>query len=355
MSKKDSFASTFEKAHREQGPGHQFQWGGKAYTTDRADGKNLFQNQYKETYASQNLFQHKETYAPQNLFQPKETHAPQNLFQHKETFAPQNLFQHKETYAPQNLFQPKETYIPQNLFQPTETCTKQNVNQQNQLLTFANKYLPYSDYAENPEYQKNIFQNLSKQLVNPNKLVSTNKDENKNNSVYGYLINKDYFIERVKLEEDCKLKMYKDSKKKWTIGVGHLCDEEEIAKYLNNPKNVNDITQEEADNFFRNDCKIHSDGLKKLCKKKNVKLENLDEGMQNTLADMEYNMGESGFEKFNKMWDAVKKISDGDDTDKNRKAVANEIKDSDYYHQVKNRADRNIEQVITREALNSNK
>lgn len=36
-----SFAATFAREHARQGAGHTFDWNGKLYTTDRADGRDL--------------------------------------------------------------------------------------------------------------------------------------------------------------------------------------------------------------------------------------------------------------------------------------------------------------------------
>ena len=83
----------------------------------------------------------------------------------------------------------------------------------------------------------------------------------------------------IKNFEGCRLKAYKCTAGVWTIGYGHT----------GNVRKDDIITQEEADELFKRDIKVHEDNVKRLVKVP------LTQGQFNALVSFEYNVGYGAF------------------------------------------------------------
>ena len=124
-------------------------------------------------------------------------------------------------------------------------------------------------------------------------------------------------IDYIKVNEGLELKPYKCTAGKFTIGYG---------------RNLDDvgITKNEAEYLLGNDIQLCITDLKEI-------FENFDTysiNQRTALIDMRFNLGLNGFEKFKKFIKNVK--------NKDWEKAAKEIKNSKYYKQVKNRAERNM-------------
>jgi lysozyme len=116
--------------------------------------------------------------------------------------------------------------------------------------------------------------------------------------------------------EGLRLKPYKDTEGKLTIGVGRNLDDIGISK-------------EEAFFLLDNDIKFI---LKELSKLSDFQL--LSEARQRVIAEMGFNMGMNGLMKFKDMWKAIEQ--------KNWENAAEEMSDSLWARQVGQRAVRLI-------------
>ena len=129
----------------------------------------------------------------------------------------------------------------------------------------------------------------------------------------------------VEADEGCVNKIYKDHLGYPTFGIGHLItpDDEEHGKPVGTP-----VSAERVSSVFREDIEDVIDDCKRLFKD----LDELPEDCQRILANMMFNMGRtrlSGFRKFNAA------LLEGD-----WKTAAVEGRDSRWYRQVTNRAER---------------
>ena len=120
--------------------------------------------------------------------------------------------------------------------------------------------------------------------------------------------------------EGLKLKPYRCPAGKLTIGVG---------------RNLEDvgITESEAMYLLRMDIERCEKELRCIFED----FDDLPKEIQNVLIDMIFNLGKSRFMNFKKMIQAVKV--------KNWGEMANEMKNSNWYHQVKNRAEELVQIV----------
>ena len=123
--------------------------------------------------------------------------------------------------------------------------------------------------------------------------------------------------EYITKHEGMKLKPYKDTVGKLTIGVGRNLDD-------------NGINEDEAIYMLKNDIKNTQQDLKSIFKDFNE----LPDNVKLALTDMMFNMGKTRFLEFHKMIKAVK--------DKNFKEAAKQAKDSKWCKQVKNRCEDNF-------------
>ena len=117
------------------------------------------------------------------------------------------------------------------------------------------------------------------------------------------------------LHEGLRLKPYHCPAGKLTIGIG---------------RNLEDkgITEKEALMLLENDIKECLEDLKTIFNKFDM----LPESAQRVLVDMRFNLGHEGFRKFKNMIKAVKQ--------QDFHSAAREMRDSLWYHQVGERADR---------------
>ena len=130
----------------------------------------------------------------------------------------------------------------------------------------------------------------------------------------------DKIIEKIKMEEGDKAKMYKCPAGKWTIGAGINLEAQEM------PQEVRDLW---LDLIIQ---KQHNQMLT-LVDEYEGNLE--DDSVDLVLFDMAYQMGVSGLLKFKKMLTAIR------ETDWNK--AADELLDSNYARQTPNRAKRNAD------------
>ena len=123
--------------------------------------------------------------------------------------------------------------------------------------------------------------------------------------------------EYITKHEDMKLKPYKDTVGKLTIGVGRNLDD-------------NGIDADEAIYMLKNDIKNTQDDLKSIFSNFNE----LPDNVKLALTDMMFNLGKTRFLKFKKMIQAVE--------DKDFKEAAKQAKDSKWCKQVKSRCEDNF-------------
>lgn len=124
----------------------------------------------------------------------------------------------------------------------------------------------------------------------------------------------------IQKEEGLRLKAYRDIFGNWTIGYGHLINEDFT------------ITQEMADNLFNQDyAQACSDYIK-------LNL-SLDPVRRSVVIDLLFNLGYSRLLKFQKFIMALR----NNDWDK----AAYELKTSKYASQLPERANRNINKIKT--------
>lgn len=88
-------------------------------------------------------------------------------------------------------------------------------------------------------------------------------------------------IDLIKSFEGCRLKAYKDAVGVWTIGYGHT---HKVIK-------GDEITQEEADEFLKDDLQVFVDGVNKLLKV------NVTQGQFDALVSFAYNCGLGNLQK----------------------------------------------------------
>lgn len=129
--------------------------------------------------------------------------------------------------------------------------------------------------------------------------------------------------EYIKAHEGLRLKVYKDSLGKKTIGYGHL---------IKIGENYTTITLEQANQLFEEDFQKHYEQAKRF-----PGFNKLPFQKQTVIIDMCFNMGEF-YHKWPKF---TKYMSEG-----NYKAAAEEIRYSKYAKQVKIRAKNNIDLLL---------
>ncbi len=133
--------------------------------------------------------------------------------------------------------------------------------------------------------------------------------------------------EQLILHEAIKLKPYRDSAGKLTIGIGRNLDDK-------------GITREEAIFLCKNDIQAAISQLERY-----DWYNSLDDIRKKVLLDMAFNLGVSGLLKFKKMIKAIE--------EKNFVCAGKEMKDSQWAKEVKTRADRLISMMISGEDYKS--
>jgi len=156
--------------------------------------------------------------------------------------------------------------------------------------------------------------------------------------------------EQLILHEGISLTPYKCTAGKWTIGVGRNLEDTGLYEFekmrilgtyeltrqeVIDILQVRHITQEEALYMLDNDIKVITAELEDSYKW----FKYLDEVRQKVIIDMRFNLGSAGFAGFKNM---IRQLEL-----ENYQKVAEEMKNSKWYLQVKTRGDRLIKMMLT--------
>ena len=131
--------------------------------------------------------------------------------------------------------------------------------------------------------------------------------------------------EEIKEDEGYKNEIYLDHLSLKTLGVGHLIKETDPEYDLEVGTHIED---ERVNELFEQDINVTIDE----CRKLYYDFDKLPEEAQHIIANMMFNMGRPRLSRFHKMKRAVE--------NREWKEASNEMKDSKWYRQVTNRADR---------------
>ena len=131
--------------------------------------------------------------------------------------------------------------------------------------------------------------------------------------------------EEIKEDEGYKNEIYLDHLSLKTLGVGHLIKETDPEYDLEVGTHIED---ERVNELFEQDINVSIDE----CRKLYYDFDKLPEEAQHIIANMMFNMGRPRLSRFHKMKRAVE--------NREWKEASNEMKDSKWYRQVTNRADR---------------
>jgi lysozyme len=136
--------------------------------------------------------------------------------------------------------------------------------------------------------------------------------------------------EQLKIDEGIKHEVYLDHLGLKTCGIGHLCldGEPEFSMEVGE-----EISDERVNELFEKDVEIVLGD----CRKLYPYFDELPEEAQQIIANMMFNMGLPRLSKFKMMKAAVDQ--------KNFREAANQMKNSKWYVQVKNRADRLVNRM----------
>ena len=131
--------------------------------------------------------------------------------------------------------------------------------------------------------------------------------------------------EQLAIDEGVKYEIYKDHLGYPTCGIGHLILESdpEHGQPVGTP-----VSEERVNELFDKDCQVVLDECKVLYED----FDTLPEEVKQIIANMMFNMGRPRLSRFHKMKRAVE--------NREWKEASNEMKDSKWYRQVTNRADR---------------
>ncbi len=131
--------------------------------------------------------------------------------------------------------------------------------------------------------------------------------------------------EEIKEDEGYKNEIYLDHLSLKTLGVGHLIKETDPEYDLEVGTHIDD---ERVNELFEEDINVTIDE----CRKLYYDFDRLPEEAQLIICNMMYNMGRPRLSRFHKMKRAVE--------NRDWKEASNQMKDSKWYRQVTNRADR---------------
>ena len=131
--------------------------------------------------------------------------------------------------------------------------------------------------------------------------------------------------EEIKDDEGYKNEIYLDHLSLKTLGVGHLIKETDPEYDLEVGTHIDD---ERVNELFEEDINVTIDE----CRKLYYDFDRLPEEAQLIICNMMYNMGRPRLSRFHKMKRAVE--------NRDWKEASNQMKDSKWYRQVTNRADR---------------
>ena len=140
----------------------------------------------------------------------------------------------------------------------------------------------------------------------------------------------DRLREELKIDEGCKYEVYLDHLGLPTFGIGHLITNKDPEHQMGMGTPVNEIRVNEA---FEQDVHVTLDECRKLFND----WDNLPEEVKLITANMMFNMGRPRLSQFKKMIQAIK--------DSNWIEAGNQMRDSRWYKQVTNRADRLISRM----------
>jgi lysozyme len=144
----------------------------------------------------------------------------------------------------------------------------------------------------------------------------------------------EFFIDRLreelKTDEGCKYEIYLDHLGLPTYGIGHLVTEKDPEYGMEVGTLVDEIRVNEV---FEQDIQVTIND----CKKVYDDWDSMDETVKLICCNMMFNLGYPRYCKFKKMIQAIK---DGDWLE-----AGNQMKDSRWYKQVTNRADRLISRM----------
>ena len=140
----------------------------------------------------------------------------------------------------------------------------------------------------------------------------------------------DRLREELKIDEGCKYEVYLDHLGLPTFGIGHLITEKDPEHQMGIGTPIDEIRVNEA---FEQDVHVTIGECRKLFDD----WDNLPETVRLITANMMFNMGRPRLSKFRKM---IQAIRDGDWLE-----AGNQMKDSRWYKQVTNRADRLISRM----------
>ena len=140
----------------------------------------------------------------------------------------------------------------------------------------------------------------------------------------------DKLREEIKYDEGCVYAVYLDHLGLPTFGIGHLVtqDDPEYQWDVDNP-----ISEERVNEAFESDMNIVLDD----CQTLYDDFDELPEEAQHIIANMMFNMGRPRLSRFHKMKRAV--------DNREWEEAANQMKDSRWYKQVTNRANRLVERM----------
>ena len=136
--------------------------------------------------------------------------------------------------------------------------------------------------------------------------------------------------EEIKDDEGYKNEIYLDHLSLKTLGVGHLIKETDPEYDLEVGTHIDD---ERVNELFEEDINVTIDE----CRKLYYDFDKLPEEAQHIIANMMFNMGRPRLSRFHKMKRAVE--------NREWKEASNEMKDSKWYRQVTNRAERLCERM----------
>ena len=131
--------------------------------------------------------------------------------------------------------------------------------------------------------------------------------------------------EEIKDDEGYKNEIYLDHLSLKTLGVGHLIKETDPEYDLEVGTHIED---ERVNELFEQDINVTIDE----CRKLYYDFDKLPEEAQLIICNMMFNMGRPRLSRFHKMKRAVE--------NRDWKEASNQMKDSKWYRQVTNRADR---------------
>ena len=140
----------------------------------------------------------------------------------------------------------------------------------------------------------------------------------------------DRLREELKIDEGCKYEVYLDHLGLPTFGIGHLITDKDPEYQMGMGTPINEIRVNEV---FEKDIQVTIDECKIVFKD----WSNLPEEVKLITANMMFNMGRPRLSKFKKM---IKAIQEG-----NWLEAGYQMKDSRWYKQVTNRADRLISRM----------